>query len=66
MNQKIVRRDEVEELTGLSISTLSRLEKVGQFPRRRRIGKCAVGWLESEIVDWMDGILNQKVNWSQK
>ena len=53
-----MRAKEVLELSGLSLSTLARLEAIGRFPKRRRIGKNAVGWIESEIFSWMDSILN--------
>lgn len=43
----------VRELTGLSRSQRWRLEKENLFPRRRRIGKRRVGWLQSEIADWV-------------
>ncbi len=53
MPDRILRRTECERATGLSESTLWRLEQRGQFPRRRRISKHAVGWLESEIQQWI-------------
>jgi prophage regulatory protein len=34
-------------------TTVWRLEKAGQFPRRRQIGSGIVGWLESEIDDFI-------------
>ena len=53
MPDRILRRSECEQATGLSESTLWRLEQRGQFPRRRRISKHAIGWLESEIQQWI-------------
>jgi prophage regulatory protein len=32
---------------------LARLEKRGQFPRRRQISENRIGWLENEITDWI-------------
>lgn len=51
---KFIRIHEVVEITGLSQSTISRLEKNKEFPMRRRIGMRAVGWLENEVRDWVD------------
>jgi len=30
-----------------------RLERDGQFPKRIQLGPMAVGWLESEVNDWI-------------
>jgi prophage regulatory protein len=39
--------------TGLSRSTIWRLERRGEFPRHRRISRNAVAWIEAEVADWM-------------
>jgi prophage regulatory protein len=53
MIQAILRRSRVEELTGLSRSTIYELMENGKFPRPISIGAGrAVGWLEDEIVQW--------------
>jgi prophage regulatory protein len=57
MSQRIMRAKEVIELSGLSLSTLGRMEEIGRFPKRRKIGKNAVGWSEDEIIKWMESIL---------
>ena len=38
--------------TGLSRTSLWRLEKSGNFPQRRQITKQRVGWLYEEGVEW--------------
>ena len=43
-----IRRNQLKEITGLSPSTIWRLEKDGLFPKRRQIGSC-VGWIFSEV-----------------
>jgi len=56
MNQaidEIVRERECKRITGLSRSTRWRLERAGQFPQRRPISPGCVGWLLSEIDDWV-------------
>jgi prophage regulatory protein len=50
---RIVKRSEIQELTGLSLATVRRLEAVGEFPRRRLLAARAVGWRQSEIVQWL-------------
>ena len=52
-DDRLLRRPEVELMTGLSCSTIYRLMSKGKFPRPKRIGPQAVGWLISEIRQWM-------------
>ena len=49
---RFVREQECRLLTGLSRSTRWRLERNGQFPRRRRIARKSIGWLEGDIRAW--------------
>lgn len=49
----LIRFPAVKELTGLSRSTIDRLEKAGSFPRRVMISQNAVGWHRSEVIGWM-------------
>lgn len=48
-----LREPQVQVLTKLSKSTRWRLEKEGLFPKKRRLSRRSVGWLASEIQDWM-------------
>jgi predicted DNA-binding transcriptional regulator AlpA len=41
-------------LTGLSRSTLRRLEIAGQFPQRRRLSPGRVGFVLAEIEAWIE------------
>jgi prophage regulatory protein len=50
---KYIRREAVEKIVSLSGPTIYRLEKEGNFPQRRKIGKRAVAWLESEVSGWL-------------
>jgi prophage regulatory protein len=49
----ILRLPQVAQRTGLSRSTLYQYIKDGEFPRPVPLGLRAVGWLESEIIDWI-------------
>lgn len=51
---RILRSNEVVSLTGLSRTTLWRLERTGDFPQRRRLSSFAVGWVLSEVLEWLD------------
>jgi prophage regulatory protein len=50
---RIIREPECHQLTGLSRSTRWRLERVGEFPRRRRLSAGCSGWLASELHAWV-------------
>jgi prophage regulatory protein len=54
MPEKILRKKNVEDKTGLSATTIWRLEKNGLFPSRRSLGNNSVGWLESEVNHWIE------------
>jgi prophage regulatory protein len=53
---RILRTDEVTERTGLSRSSIWRLERDGVFPARRQISSKAVGWLSSDIERWIESL----------
>lgn len=53
MSERILREPEVGRVTGLGRTTRYEMERRGEFPRRRQIGLGAVGWLESELLEWM-------------
>lgn len=51
---RLLRRREVTARTGLSSTTLWRLENLGQFPKRRQLSERLVGWLETDIDAWIE------------
>lgn len=51
---KIVSANELISLTGLSRSTIWRLEKEKKFPGRRSLSGKRVGWVRSEIDFWIE------------
>ena len=50
---RLLRKPDVTERTGLSVSAIYRLETAGRFPRRRRIGLRSVAWYESDIEEFI-------------
>ncbi len=52
---RFIRFAAVRDRTGLSRSTIWRLERQGVFPKHRRISPNAVGWLEQEVSEWVLG-----------
>ena len=50
---KLLRFPAVRERTGLSRSTIWRLERQGAFPRHHRISPNAVAWVEDDVANWI-------------
>ena len=50
----ILRRKQVQERTGLSRSTIYLRVAQGTFPKAVSLGARAVGWLESEVEEWLN------------
>lgn len=50
---RIIREPEVLSLMGICHTTLRRMEKDGEFPKRRRFSKRLVGWSEREVRNWV-------------
>ena len=56
-NIKIVRLPKVKEMTGLSRSSIYLRISENAFPKQINLGGRAIGWLESDIQDW----INQRI-----
>ncbi|MBX3496646.1 MAG: AlpA family transcriptional regulator [Parvibaculum sp.] len=54
MTNQILRRPEVERITGLGRSTIYDWMSKGMFPRPVKLGSRAVGWRERDIAAWLD------------
>lgn len=60
-NLRIIRRRRVQELTGIARSTM--YDKMNEtsprydasFPKAIKLGGSAVGWLEHEVLAWING-----------
>jgi len=53
MTESIIRLPVVQQRTGLSRSEIYRREGLAQFPKRVSIGARSVGWVESEIQEFI-------------
>ena len=54
MAEKLLRRPEVEAITGLSRAGIYAKMAKGDFPRPMRLGPRAVAWRESDVQEWID------------
>lgn len=53
MPRKILRLPSVLDRTGLSRSTVYQRVSEGKFPRPVSLGARAVGWVETEVEEWI-------------
>jgi len=59
-NKTILRIEQVEAKSGYKRPTIYKKIKAGEFPRQISLGARAVGWLESEIDDWINSRLEER------
>lgn len=50
---RIIRLKEVIDCTGLGRSTIYKYIAEGSFPKSVSLGDRCVGWVESEVQDWI-------------
>ena len=55
---RLIRLDQVLEITTLSVSTIYRQIAKGQFPKQRKISERSTRWVESEVIEY----INDKIN----
>ena len=53
MDRLLLRRQEVEQLVGLSRSAIYAKMQNGTFPRPKSIGRDSIRWLKSEVMEWI-------------
>ncbi|QUM86151.1 AlpA family transcriptional regulator [Moritella sp. 28] len=54
MSKKIIRLPEVKNKTGLSRSSIYLRMSNDEFPQSISLGSRAIGWLESDINEWLE------------
>lgn len=57
---KILRLKEVLSITGLSKTSIYDFVADGSFPMSVQLGARSVGWIESEIDDWINKKIEQR------
>lgn len=55
-----INRKAVENLIGFSYFTIYKLEREGTFPQRVQLSERRVGWLYSEVLDWVTSRSNSR------
>lgn len=57
---RILSKRQLKELVLYSPQHIARLEKAGTFPLRVNLGPNRVGWVESEVLDWLNERLQRR------
>lgn len=52
--KKILRPKQAAAYLSLSLATLWRLNKKGDFPQKIKLSVKAVGWFEEDIAAWLE------------
>ena len=60
MTKKIIKLRDVKELTTFSFSTIYRLASQGRFPKPIKLAERSSGWIEQEVLDYLDNCINQR------
>lgn len=59
---RLLSKKQVRELVLYSPQHIQRLEDAGRFPRRVRLGQGRVGWIEAEVLDWLNARIAERDN----
>ncbi|MCW4438868.1 AlpA family phage regulatory protein [Vibrio splendidus] len=62
MVKKMIRLNEVINVTSLSCSVIYRMMEADEFPKNVSIGKRAMAWEESAVCQWIDMVLAGGLN----
>ncbi len=60
---RMLSKKMLKELVLYSSAHIQRLQDAGQFPKRVRLGngpRCRVGWIEQEVLDWLQTRIDQR------
>jgi len=58
---RLLRFSAVRARTGLSRSTIWRLEQCGAFPKHRRLSANTVAWVEGEVMSWIQSKIDPPI-----
>lgn len=60
IEMRILSKRQLKELVLYSPQHVARLEKAGAFPKRVTLGPNRVGWVEAEILSWLQERLDRR------
>jgi len=60
MGMRILSKKDLRQLVLYPPAHIDRLEKAGRFPKRVQLGPCRVGWVESEVLEWVKARMQER------
>ncbi len=57
---KIIKLPRVMEMTTFCRTTIYRLIEKGKFPKQIKLAERSSGWLENEVLDYLDDRINSR------
>jgi len=60
MYKKIIKLTDVQNITTFRRSTIYRLISQGKFPKQIKLSERSSGWLEQEVLDYLDDCINNR------
>ena len=59
---RLLSKRQLKELVLYSPQHIARLEAAGKFPKRVRLGESRVGWIEDEVMAWLQQRIDDRDN----
>jgi prophage regulatory protein len=60
IEMRILSKRQLKEMVLYSPQHVARLEKAGTFPKRIQLGPNRVGWVEDEVLNWLQERLDRR------
>lgn len=64
--ERCITLKEVEHITSVRKPTIYRLIRAGRFPAQIQVSGNRVGWLASEIQDWIEARVEERNQWRNR
>ena len=59
---RLLSKRQLKEMVLYSLQHVARLEIAGQFPKRVKLGNNRVGWIEAEVLEWLQERIDAREN----
>jgi prophage regulatory protein len=59
---RLLSKKQVKNMVLYSLTHIDRLEKAGKFPKKVRLGVNRIGYVESEVIEWLEERVCQRDN----
>jgi prophage regulatory protein len=60
-HMNIIKLYQVQNITTLSRTTIYRLIADGKFPKQIKLSERSSGWVEQEVIDYLDKCIDNRV-----